>query len=91
VQLLFNQRYAAAKSRKNNNRRKRTERANFMRNTVVNPSIGKYKNNLQKIDKYFGDKNILPSEYPKEYSYYNLVQNIKPGIEKFYQSKQNSV
>jgi hypothetical protein len=65
VQLLFNQRYAAAKSRKNNNRRKRTERANFMRNTVVNPSIGKYKNNLQKIDKYFGDKNILPSEYPK--------------------------
>jgi len=86
IQLLFNQRYAAAKSRKNNNRRKRTERANFMRNKIVNPSIKKYMPNLQKINTYYSEKNIASNSYPKEFSYHNLIQNIKPGIDKYFRN-----
>jgi hypothetical protein len=78
IPLLFNQRYAAAKSRTDDNRLKRTERANLIRNTIIKPELDTHLQNLQKIDSYYGEKSLDISKYPSAYPLYRLVQNVVP-------------
>ena len=88
VQMLFNQRYAAAKARTNENRRKRTQRANYIRNTIVGPEIGTHKYDLVHLNAYFNEKNFETDKYPANYSYANLVENLKDYIENHIANKQ---
>jgi hypothetical protein len=77
IQLVFNQRYSAAKSRTNNNRNKRTQRANILRNRVIKPNFKTHLPNLQKFEKYYTNSG-LDIEEPKEYPYLDLVRNVVP-------------